>query len=60
MQTVNPAVTWPNHTSIVTGVTPAKHGLLYNGLPVRGGEGKPLRVEPWVPKEELVLRADGL
>ena len=55
MQTVNPAVTWPNHTSMVTGVTPAKHGLLYNGLPVRGGEGKPLRVEPWVPKEELVL-----
>jgi predicted AlkP superfamily pyrophosphatase or phosphodiesterase len=55
MQTVNPAVTWPNHTSIVTGVTPSKHGLLYNGLPVRTGEGKPVRVEPWVPKHELVL-----
>jgi predicted AlkP superfamily pyrophosphatase or phosphodiesterase len=54
MQTVNPAVTWPNHTSMVTGVTPAKHGVLFNGLPVRGGEGKPLRIEPWVPKHELV------
>lgn len=54
MQTVNPSVTWPNHTSMVTGVTPARHGLLYNGMPVRQGEGKPLRVEPWVPKETLV------
>ena len=55
MRTVNPAVTWPNHTSMVTGVSPARHGLLMNGMPVRGGEGKPLRVEPWVPKHELVL-----
>ena len=55
MQTVNPAVTWPNHTSMVTGVTPARHGLLYNGMPVRQGEGKPLRIEPWVPKETLVM-----
>ncbi|HYI95257.1 MAG TPA: ectonucleotide pyrophosphatase/phosphodiesterase [Bryobacteraceae bacterium] len=55
MQTVNPSVTWPNHTSMVTGVTPARHGLLYNGMPVRQGEGKPLKVEPWVAKENLVL-----
>src|SRR6478672_4183655 len=55
MQVVNPAVTWPNHTAMVTGVTPAKHGVLYNGMPVRTGEGKPLRVDPWVPKDELVL-----
>ena len=31
MRPVNPTVTWPNHTSIVTGVTPAKHGVLFNG-----------------------------
>jgi predicted AlkP superfamily pyrophosphatase or phosphodiesterase len=31
MQPVNPTVTWPNHTSMVTGVTPAKHGLIANG-----------------------------
>ena len=55
MQTVNPAVTWPNHTAMVTGVPPARHGVLFNGMPVRGGEGKPIRVEPWVPKHELVL-----
>jgi predicted AlkP superfamily pyrophosphatase or phosphodiesterase len=55
MQPVNPSVTWPNHTSMVTGVTPARHGVLFNGLPVRGGEGKPLTVEPWVPKSQLVL-----
>ena len=33
MRPVNPTVTWPNHTSIVTGVTPAKHGVLFNGSP---------------------------
>ena len=31
MQPVNPTVTWPNHTSMVTGVAPAKHGLIANG-----------------------------
>src|SRR5688572_15726488 len=55
MTVVNPSVTWPNHTSIVTGVTPAKHGMLYNGLPVRSGPGQPLKVEPWRDKSELVL-----
>jgi predicted AlkP superfamily pyrophosphatase or phosphodiesterase len=55
MTVVNPSVTWPNHTSIVTGVTPARHGMLYNGLPVRGKPGEPLKVEPWRDKSELVL-----
>lgn len=54
MLTVNPSVTWPNHTSMVTGVPPSRHGVLYNGLPVRIGEGKSVQVEPWVPKHELV------
>jgi predicted AlkP superfamily pyrophosphatase or phosphodiesterase len=52
MQVVNPAVTWPNHTSMVTGVTPARHSVLYNGLAVRTGDT--WRVEPWVDKPELV------
>lgn len=55
MEVVNPAVTWPNHTSIVTGVTPARHGMLYNGLPVRGKPGEAVKVEPWRDKSELVL-----
>ena len=54
MTIVNPAITWPNHTSLVTGVTPAKHGVLYNGLVVRGGPGKPNKIEPWVDKAQLV------
>jgi predicted AlkP superfamily pyrophosphatase or phosphodiesterase len=52
MQVVNPAVTWPNHTSMVTGVYPAKHRVLYNGLPVRTGDT--WKIEPWVDKPELV------
>lgn len=51
----NPAITWPNHTSLVTGVTPQRHGVLYNGLVVRGGPGKPNKIEPWVDRERLVL-----
>src|SRR5215471_8478436 len=54
LRPVNPTVTWPNHTAIVTGVNVAKHGVIYNGLPVRPGPGQALRVEPWVPKTELV------
>src|SRR5438445_3522355 len=54
MKPVNPTVTWPNHTAIITGVSPARHGVLYNGLPVRNGDGKSLKVEPWIEKKELV------
>jgi predicted AlkP superfamily pyrophosphatase or phosphodiesterase len=53
LQVVNPSVTWPNHTSMVTGVTPSRHGVLYNGLPVRG-EGPAIKIEPWRDKAELV------
>ena len=30
MKAVAPTVTWPNHTTLVTGVTPAKHGVVGN------------------------------
>jgi predicted AlkP superfamily pyrophosphatase or phosphodiesterase len=53
MTNINPTVTWPNHTSMVTGVDASKHGVLYNGLPVRSGNG--IKIEPWRPKPELVL-----
>jgi predicted AlkP superfamily pyrophosphatase or phosphodiesterase len=50
MTGVNPTVTWPNHTSMITGVGPDRHGVLYNGLPVRhrpaSGAGEPLKSEP--------------
>ncbi len=53
MRPVNPTVTWPNHTTLVTGVTPAKHGVLFNGL-LKRDPGVPPRVEPWLPRDEMV------
>ena len=53
MRPVNPTVTWPNHTTLVTGVTPARHGVLYNGLLERD-PGVPPRVEPWLPRDQMV------
>jgi hypothetical protein len=53
MRPVNPTVTWPNHTTIVTGVTPAKHRVLFNGTLVRD-PGVPPRVEPWRDKKDMV------
>jgi predicted AlkP superfamily pyrophosphatase or phosphodiesterase len=53
MRPANPTVTWPNHTTMVTGVTPATHGVLFNGLLIRE-PGVPPRIEPWRDKLELV------
>lgn len=53
MRPVNPSVTWPNHTTLVTGVRPAAHRVLYNGL-LRREPGVPPRIDPWVPSGELV------
>src|SRR5437870_5181082 len=36
MRVSNPTVTWPNHTTLVTGVRAAKHSVLYNGILERG------------------------
>jgi predicted AlkP superfamily pyrophosphatase or phosphodiesterase len=53
MMPVNPTVTWPNHTSMVTGVTASKHSVLFNGHAVLT-ENAPVRTEPWVDKEVMV------
>jgi len=53
MRPVDPTVTWANHTSMVTGVPPARHGVIFNGLLIRDA-GVPPRVEPWRDKNELV------
>ena len=53
MRPVNPTVTWANHTSMVTGVTPARHGVIFNGLLVRA-PGVPPHVEPWRDRSEMV------
>ena len=54
MQPVNPTVTWPNHTSIVTGVDASQHHVLFNGLLVRAANGLPTTIEPWRDKESMV------
>lgn len=50
---VNPVVTWPNHTTYVTGVLPARHQVMFNGLLTRDAAGLP-KIEPWRPKREMV------
>jgi predicted AlkP superfamily pyrophosphatase or phosphodiesterase len=54
MKVSNPSVTWINHTTLVTGVTPAKHQVMYNGLLIPQGEGKPPKIEQWRDKTEMV------
>lgn len=55
MTVSNPSITWINHTTLVTGVNPRKHGVLFNGLLVRQGDGKPPKIEQWVDKTRLVF-----
>ncbi len=54
MTGVYPTVTWPAHTTMVTGTPPALHGVLYNGMLVRQGPNTPPKVEPWRPQPEMV------
>ncbi len=55
MTVSNPSITWINHTTLVTGVEPRKHGVLFNGLLVREGDGKPPKIEQWAPKDRMVF-----
>lgn len=50
----NPSVTWPNHTTLITGANPEHHGVLFNGVLVRGGLGLPVKVNPFADHSELV------
>ena len=54
MRPINPTVTWPNHTAIVTGVNASEHQVLFNGLLTRSPDGSTPTIEPWRDKEELV------
>lgn len=54
MTVSNPSITWPNHTTLVTGVSPRRHGVLYNGLLVRRGPGLAPTVDAGATKEQLV------
>ena len=55
MQTVFPSVTWPTHTTLVTGVSPGRHGVLANNYYDRAQKKKiPLLPDPLFDKEEIV------
>ena len=54
MTVSNPSITWINHTTLVTGVNPRKHGVLFNGLLVRNGPAMPPSIDQWRDKAELV------
>jgi predicted AlkP superfamily pyrophosphatase or phosphodiesterase len=54
MKVSNPSVTWPNHTTLITGVRPEKHGVLANGVLVRGAIGVPVFVDPKRDQSELI------
>lgn len=54
MQPINPTITWPNHTSLVTGDNASLHHVVVNGLIVNQRTATPLRVNPDAPKSKLV------
>ena len=54
MTTVNPTVTWPNHTAMVTGVGADRHGLLFNGAAVRTRGTPMVKIDPFIDKVQMV------
>jgi predicted AlkP superfamily pyrophosphatase or phosphodiesterase len=54
MSTVNLTVTWPNHTTLVTGVRADEHGLLTNGTILPTAAWPFVKVEPMLDKEKMV------
>ncbi|MFT4111370.1 alkaline phosphatase family protein [Silvibacterium sp.] len=51
---INPSVTWPNHTALITGVNATGHHVLANGHIVVPEDGSAPEVQPWVDKDKLV------
>jgi len=50
-----PTVTWPSHTTMATGVTPARHGVIGNSyLDRRTGKPVTLLCDPVYDKEQVV------
>lgn len=55
MRASDPTVTWPNHTTLVTGVAPGKHGVVGNNFFDRAkGEKVTLIWDPVLDKDEIV------
>ena len=55
MTVTNPSSTWSSHTSMITGLSPRRHGVLFNGQLVRQGSGRAPVIEQWTDKEGFVL-----
>jgi predicted AlkP superfamily pyrophosphatase or phosphodiesterase len=53
MTAVNPSVTWPNHTTMSTGVGVGTHGVYANGTIVRA-DAPLAKVEPWIEKTKMI------
>jgi predicted AlkP superfamily pyrophosphatase or phosphodiesterase len=54
MRPINPTVTWPNHTALISGVDASRHHVMANGLITFPSDGRAPGVEPWVDKDKLV------
>jgi predicted AlkP superfamily pyrophosphatase or phosphodiesterase len=54
MRPINPTVTWPNHTAMVTGVNASRHHIIANGLIVNARTDTAPKIEPHTPKDKLV------
>jgi predicted AlkP superfamily pyrophosphatase or phosphodiesterase len=54
MQPINPTVTWPNHTAIITGQDASHHHVLVNGLIVDQRTDKEARIDAQATKDQLV------
>ena len=55
MRPCAPTVTWPNHTTLVTGVTPARHGVVGNNYLDRAtGRKVTLILDPVYDKDQIV------
>jgi predicted AlkP superfamily pyrophosphatase or phosphodiesterase len=55
MTVTNPSSTWSSHTSMITGLSPRRHGVLFNGQLVRNGPGQAPVIEQWADKDGFVL-----
>ncbi|HEY0161586.1 MAG TPA: ectonucleotide pyrophosphatase/phosphodiesterase [Edaphobacter sp.] len=54
MKPINPTVTWPNHTALITGVNASEHYVMANGLIDLPADHSQPHVLPWVDKDKLV------
>ena len=54
LQPSNPSLTWANHTSIITGMHPEKHHLLYNDQLQHTNGGLPVTLQASRDKDDLV------